>query len=70
MTHSKKKGMLMGALLLLAFVLWTVLILCVDVQPVGVNAAHPGGIKGVQIGLIQGAACGPHARQLPDGGLV
>ena len=42
MTHSKKRGMLMGALLLLAFVLWTVLILCVDVQPVGVNGTNVG----------------------------
>lgn len=39
---SKPSGSLVGGLLLAAFVLWTVLIQCVDVQPVGQNGTDIG----------------------------
>ncbi len=42
MTDSKRKGFLTGGGLLLAFVLWTVLIQCVDVRPAGVNGTNVG----------------------------
>ena len=42
MTDSKRKGFLTGGGLLLAFVLWTALIQCVDVRPAGVNGTNVG----------------------------
>lgn len=38
----EKRNLLMGALLISAFALWTVLIQCVDVQPVGQNGTKIG----------------------------
>ena len=42
MRKKGKRGFFMGGALLLAFVLWTVLVLCVDVQPVGQNGTNIG----------------------------
>ena len=42
MLKNWKKGMIAGACLVLAFILWTVLIRTVDVQPVGVNGTDIG----------------------------
>ena len=42
MKSSKQKGFIVGGVLILAFILWTVLIQCVDVQPVGVNGTKVG----------------------------
>ena len=42
MAHRKRKGFIPGGGLLLAFVLLTVLIRTVDVQPVGVNGTDIG----------------------------
>ena len=42
MNMRNRKGILTGAALLLAFVLWTVLVQTVDVQPVGVNGTTIG----------------------------
>ena len=37
-----KKGILAGGALILAFILWTILVQCVDVQPAGVNGTDIG----------------------------
>ena len=42
MNRSKRKGFIRSGILLLAFVLWTILIQTVDVQPVGVNGTKVG----------------------------
>ena len=42
MKTNGKKSLTAGLLLVLAFVLWTVLILCVDVKPVGQNGTNIG----------------------------
>ena len=42
MNYSKRTGFIWSGILLLAFVLWTFLILTVDVQPVGVNGTKVG----------------------------
>ena len=42
MNRSKRKGFIRSGILLLAFVLWTILIQTVDVQPVGVNGTNVG----------------------------
>lgn len=42
MKRSYKKGFAVGACLILAFIIWTVLILKVDVRPVGVNDTNVG----------------------------
>ena len=42
MNRSKQKRLIWGGILLLAFILWTVLIQTVDVQPVGVNGTKVG----------------------------
>ncbi len=42
MKMNGKKGLAAGIALILAFILWTVLIQCVDVQPVGVNDTNVG----------------------------
>ena len=42
MNENGKKGLASGALLILAFVLWTVLVLRADVQPAGVNGTDIG----------------------------
>ena len=42
MNYSKRKGCLWSGILLLAFILWTILIQTVDVQPVGVNGTNVG----------------------------
>lgn len=42
MKGNGKKGIAAGAALVLAFIVWTVLIKCVDVQPVGVNGTDIG----------------------------
>ena len=42
MNRGKYKGYLLGGCLLLAFVLWTLLIQTVDVQPAGVNGTNVG----------------------------
>ena len=42
MNRSKRKGYLWSGCLLLAFILWTILIQTVDVQPVGVNGTSVG----------------------------
>ncbi len=42
MKTNGKKGIMIGAALVLAFILWTVLIQTVDVQPVGVNGTKVG----------------------------
>ena len=40
MEKNWKKGLAAGVILLLAFVLWTVLIMTVDVQPIGLTGVH------------------------------
>ncbi len=42
MKENGKRGIVIGTALLLAFVLWTVLVLCVDVRPVGQNGTDIG----------------------------
>ncbi len=42
MRENGKKGIAAGAALVLAFILWTILIQCVDVQPVGQNGTDIG----------------------------
>ena len=42
MNRSRRKGFIRSGILLLAFVLWTILIQTVDVQPVGVNGTKVG----------------------------
>ena len=42
MKANGKRGLWTGAGLILAFILWTALILCVDVRPVGVNGTNIG----------------------------
>ena len=42
MNSSKREGFIWSGCLLLAFVLWTLLIQTVDVQPVGVNGTNVG----------------------------
>ena len=42
MNYSKREGCLWSGILLLAFILWTILIQTVDVQPVGVNGTNVG----------------------------
>ena len=42
MKESWKKGLWAGASLIVAFIIWTALILCVDVQQVGVNGTNIG----------------------------
>ena len=42
MKENGKKGILTGAALVLCFIVWTILIKCVDVQPAGVNGTDIG----------------------------
>ena len=42
MRKSYKKGLWTGASLIFAFIIWTALILCVDMQPAGVNGTNIG----------------------------
>ena len=42
MKSGGKKGMIWGIALLLVFILWTILIQCMDVQPVGQNGTNIG----------------------------
>ena len=42
MKQQGKRGIMSGAVLILAFILWTVLIQTVDVRPVGVNGTNVG----------------------------
>lgn len=42
MNQGKRKGFLWGGILLLGFIIWTLLIRTVDVQPVGVNGTNIG----------------------------
>ena len=42
MKQRGKRGFISGAALILAFILWTILIQTVDVQPVGVNGTNVG----------------------------
>lgn len=53
MEKNRKKGLAAGVILLLAFVLWTVLIMTVDVQPIGPRESSVGfaGINGWFHGL-------------------
>ncbi len=61
MNRGKQKGYLWGGCLLLAFVLWTLLIQTVDVQPAGVNGKNVGfayvntwfhGLTGVNMDIL------------------
>lgn len=42
MNNKTKKWLIAGAILILAFIIWTVLIVCVDVKPVGQNGTNIG----------------------------
>ena len=42
MKHLWRKAAIIGSSLILAFIVWTILVLCVDVQPVGQNGTNIG----------------------------
>ena len=42
MRRRSRRGIISGTVLILAFILWTILIQTVDVQPVGVNGTKVG----------------------------